>query len=330
VPAVALARPAGAGGPTPATRVIAGVAYAPAEPAGSRGHLLDLYLPAEPDERPRPLVIWSSGSGFMADNGKDGAAWMAGFFNARGWAVAGVSVRSSSQATFPAQVHDVKAAIRWLRAHAAEHGIDPRRFAIMGNSSGGWLASMVALTGDVRALEGEIGVRGVSSSVQVAVDLYGPTDFLQMDAHMVDRPFFNARFGLQDCHDDPLSPESRLMGCAIRSCPEAVRAADPTTYVTRGAPPMMILHGQADLYVPHHQSELLYAALRERCNTAVFFSIPGVGHEHPYVTDPGRAEGHTVRWTEGCRERVTAGEPEPTWETIERFIRHAVDQRGSS
>jgi fermentation-respiration switch protein FrsA (DUF1100 family) len=89
---------------------------------------------------------------------------------------------------------------------------------------------------------------------------------------------------------------------------------------------MLILHGQADPFVPHHQSELLFAALKEHGNEATFYSLPGVKHEHPYVTDPSRGEGFVVRETSGGEERVVEDAPPPTWETIERFIRSALDR----
>jgi acetyl esterase/lipase len=321
--ALAVAGPAGVASAAPAPRVVTNIAYAPADPPTSLGHLLDLYLPGGGTHRPRPLVMWSSGSGWLGDQGKEGAAPVAEFFNARGYAVAGISVRSSLQATFPAQVHDVKAAIRWLRAHARQYNLDPGRFAIMGNSSGGWVATMAAVTGGVRALEGSVGVTQGSSRVQAAVDFYGPTDFLQMDAHMIDCPFFNETFGLSDCHNDPRSPESLLVGCPIQTCPEAVARANPITYLGRADPPMLIFHGQADLLVPHHQSELLYAALRRHCGPASFFSIPNVGHEHPYVTDPSLAVGFTVSTTIACRQVVTRDRPPPTWQTVDRFLRLA-------
>lgn len=82
---------------------------------------------------------------------------LAQHFTPHGFAVAAVAVRSSSQATFPAQVHDGKAAVRWLRAHALRYHLDPGRFAVMGNSSGGWLASMLGVTGGVASLEGDLG-----------------------------------------------------------------------------------------------------------------------------------------------------------------------------
>ncbi len=297
---------------------LADVAYALAEPATSAGHLLDLYLPASSPGELRPLVIWSSGSGWLRDDGRVGASEVADFFTKAGYAVAGVSVRSSSQAIFPAQLHDVKAAIRWLRSHATEHRLDPSRFAIMGNSSGGWLTCMAALTGDVEELEGDIGVQDGSSAVQVAVDFYGPIDFLQMDAHMLDGgTAFNSRLELTGGHDDPGSPEALLVGAPIQARPDLVARANPITYVDRNHPPMMILHGQVDPIVPHHQSELLFAALERDGNEATFVSIPDVGHEHPYVRDASRADGYVVRATGAGRGAATSA---PTWETIERFI----------
>ncbi|MFC5749740.1 alpha/beta fold hydrolase [Actinomadura rugatobispora] len=308
--------------------MIKDVAYAEADPAGGRGHLLDLYLPEERavPGAPRPLVIWSSGSAWLSDDGKAGAEEAARHFTAAGFAVAGVSVRSSSQARFPAQLHDVKAAVRFLRAGADRFGLDPERFAIMGNSSGGWVAAMAAVTSGMPELEGEVGVRGPSSRVQAAVDFYGPTDFLRMDEHMPPgaRERFNAMMRTTDGHNDPRSPESRLVGAPVQEHPDEVRRADPTRYAARGTPPLLLLHGQADPLVPENQSALLFEAVRRAGGRATFHSLPGVGHEHPYVTDPARAAGQTVRWTEDGRDGVVADAPPPTWETIERFVRKAL------
>ncbi|MBE1582060.1 alpha/beta hydrolase fold domain-containing protein [Nonomuraea angiospora] len=300
------------------------LAYAPPQPEDGRGHLLDLYVPA--GGGPYPLAIWTSGSAFRSDEGKQGAAEVAAFLNPAGYAVAGVSVRASGQAVFPAQVHDVKAAVRWLRANATRHRLDADRFAVMGNSSGGWVATMAALTGDVPELEGEVGVVGPSSRVQAAVDLYGPTDFLQMDAHMPPgaREEFNALLGLSDCHDDPRSPESLLMGGPIRERREAVTLANPVTHVTAGMPPLLIVHGRADRLVPEHQSVLLFEAVAARNGTALFYSIPELGHEHSFLTDPARAEGHVTMWTRAGQRGLLPQAPPPTWETVERFVRAAL------
>ena len=272
--------------------VVRDIAYAAADPAGSRGHLLDLWLPpgGRGSGAPRPLLVWSGGSGWMSDAGKDSAEPIARYFTARGYAVAGVSVRSSAQAVFPAQVHDVKAAVRWLRANAPEHRLDPERVAVLGDSSGGWLAAMAALTWDRPDLEGEVGVTGPSSRVQAAVDLYGPTEFLGMDEQMLPGACeeFNAAYGLRDCHADPGSPESLLLGVAMRERPDLVAQASPVTYASSAAPPMLIMHGQQDPLVPEAQSRALYEALRRQAAPVTFVSVPDAGHSWRAVLADGR------------------------------------------
>jgi hypothetical protein len=96
--------------------------YAPPLPTTSKGHKLDLYLPA--GAKPWPVVIWTGGSAWMADTGKRHAGALALRLNPAGYAVAGVSIRSSSQVKFPGQLHDIKAAVRWLRANAATYNLD--------------------------------------------------------------------------------------------------------------------------------------------------------------------------------------------------------------
>jgi acetyl esterase/lipase len=300
-------------------RMRTGIEYAPADPPGSRGHTLDLYLPDGPG--PWPLLIACGGSAFLDDGGSYYAAELAPWSTEAGFAVAGVCIRSSGQARFPAQVHDVKAALRWLRAHAAEHDLDAGRFAVMGDSSGGWTAAVAGLTADRPELEGLIGETGGSSRVQAVVDLYGPTDFLQMDVHMLPGACasFNELMGLTDCHDDPASPESRLMGFPIQSRPDDVRAANPCTYASADAPPFLIAHGQLDALVPHHQSEVLYAALAAAGAEATFFSVPEVGHNKGIVS-PAVPEA-VVRSTS---TRGTEKEIRPTLDAIERFLRAAL------
>jgi acetyl esterase/lipase len=247
----------------------------------------------------------------MRNDGRDSAAAIAPYFTERGYAVAGVSVRSSAQATFPAQLEDALAAIAWLGEHAAEHGLDPRRIATMGNSSGGWFAVMAGLCS--------------GGAVGAVVDLYGPTDFLQMDAHMPDGGAdFNAYLGIDGGHADPRSPESLLVGGPIEERPEACAAANPVARLDAGAPPILILHGQADPYVPHHQSELLFAAAVARASRATFYSLPNIRHEHSFLDDPARAAVYVVHDTSGGVERRLADAPAPSWAVIEAFIAGAL------
>jgi hypothetical protein len=117
---------------------------------------------------------------------------------------------------------------------------DPDRFAAMGNSSGRWLAAMLAVSGGVARLEGGLGPRDWSSRVHAVIDLYGPTNFLQLDEHMLPGgcDIINRISGGTDCHNDPLSPESRLVGCPIQSCPRRWRtpAPPPTPAATTALP----------------------------------------------------------------------------------------------
>lgn len=302
----------------------ANLAYAPAEPASSNGHLLDIYLPAAAGPPP-PLVIWTGGSAWMADSGKEPARMIAEKLNAAGFAVAGVSIRSSSQVKFPGQLHDIKAAIRWLRANAKTYGYDPTRIAIMGDSSGGWTSVMAAVTGDVTELEGKVGLAGPSSAVQAAVAFYPPTNFLLMDEWAV-APCAASNTNLRPgfCHDGSGSPESQLIGCPIQSCPDKVLVADPARYVSQADPPIMILHGGSDPLVPHNQGERLYQVLNKQCHTSIFISLPKALHGpvRDFLENDTARAGATIQSTSarGCAIRT----PElytPTWATIIDFLR---------
>lgn len=294
----------------------ANIEYAPADPPGSNGHRLDLYLPAAVGH-PVPVVIWTGGSAWMADTGKNRAEVIAAHLNPAGYAVAGVSIRSSSQVKFPGQLHDIKAAIRWLRANAAKYNLDARHIGITGDSSGGWTTAMAAVTGDAPEMEGSVGTTGVSSAVQAAVAFYPPTNFLAMDAWAL------RKCEGQACHDGEGSPESRLVGCAIQSCPDKVKAASPMTYITAADPPILILHGNSDPLVPHNQGEALYMALNKACRDAIFIDLPKAGHGpvNGFLASDTIREAATMRSTQaaGC---VVANPTAytPTWQTIIEFL----------
>jgi acetyl esterase/lipase len=300
-------------GPSPTH---ANLDYAPPDPATSNGHKLDLYLPAG-ESGPRPVVVWTGGSAWMADTGKRTAGALAARLNPAGYAVAGVSIRSSSQVKFPGQLHDIKAAIRWLRANAARYDLDPNHVGIMGDSSGGWTAAMAAVTGDAQEMEGMVGTVGVSSRVQAAVAFYPPTNFLTMDAWALQR------CEAARCHDGEGSPESRLVGCAIQSCPDKVRATNPARYISAADPPLMILHGNSDPLVPHNQGEELYMALNKACRDAIFISLPKAPHGNwnGFLTDDVLREAATMRSTSATGCAVTHPTPyTPTWKTVIDFL----------
>jgi acetyl esterase/lipase len=235
---------------------------------------LDLYLPGS--ELQTPLIIWIHGGAFMGGSKEDEGIPLENLEH--GFAIASINYRLSQHAIFPAQVQDCKAAVRWLRAHSLEYNLDADRFIAWGPSAGGHLASFLGTTGGYSKFD--VGENLVfSSAVQGVVDYFGPTDFLQMDDHRTSDGMI---------HNIPDSPESRLVGGWIQEHPEAVRQANPISYVSARCPPFLIVHGDCDPLVPYHQSVLLASALKKEGVPVTFFTVHGGGHGG--FTDPEVAE----------------------------------------
>jgi acetyl esterase/lipase len=241
---------------------------------------LDLYLPranATPSA-PYPLVIWIHGGGWILGDKADVGSVKR--LVCRGYAVASINYRLSGGAKFPAQIFDIKTAIRFLRANASGYNLDANRFAAFGSSAGGHLASLAATSGDVPDLEGVgQGNGAVSSRVQAAVAWFGPSDFAQMDAQ--------AR--AQGCspgaanHGSSGSPESNLIACTVDdpACATAVERANPAAYVNASAPPMLLMHGSRDCTVPNAQSAIVKQAMDGAGRCAVKRNVLGAGHGGP-------------------------------------------------
>jgi acetyl esterase/lipase len=224
---------------------------------------LDIYLPK--DALNPPLMILIHGGGFSEGDKseEDVAQWLS-----EGYAVASINYRYSSDAVFPAQIEDCKAAVRWLRANAKKFGYDADRFGARGSSAGGYLVTMLGTTSSTKIFD--VGENlDVSSRVQAVADRYGPIDFLQMDAH---------RLPGAPVNNKPDSPLSELIGGNIADNRDKVEAANPLNYVTKDCPPFIVVHGDSDLLVPHHQSELLVAALAKAGVPAALYTVKGGGH----------------------------------------------------
>jgi acetyl esterase/lipase len=227
---------------------------------------LDVIRPKEPKaEGKRPCIVWIHGGGWQSGNKSSGLARL-GPWVAQGEYV-GVSVgyRLSGVATWPAQIHDCKAAIRWVRAHADKLGIDPDKIGVWGSSAGGHLVALLGTTGDIRELEGENGTPGVSSRVTCVIDYCGPSDFLRF-----------ARSGAQAANPD--GPVSKLLGGPVTEKEAAAREASPIQYVTKDDPPFLVVHGTADNTVPFAQGETFYQRLKQAGVDATFIKIEGGGH----------------------------------------------------
>lgn len=233
---------------------------------------LDLYLP-EKNDKPLPVLIWVHGGGWRAGS-KDGCPPLRQGFLGKGYALASLGYRLSSDAIFPAQIEDVKAAIRWLRAHAAKYHLDPKRFAVWGSSAGGHLVALLGTSGEVKEFD-----RGAhleqSSRVQAVIDYYGPADFIRF----VNTPGYES-------HRTKTSPENLLVGGMISEQPELAARVSPVTYVTPDDPPFFIVHGDADPTVPINQSEAMHAALRKAKVESTLVIIPGGKHGGPQFSEP--------------------------------------------
>ena len=237
-------------------------------------HRLDIYLPAVQQDKYKVVVV-IYGSAWLANNAKGYAFTSVGKpLTDAGFAVVCINHRSSGDAKFPAQIHDVKAALRFIRAHAADYRLDTSFVGITGFSSGGHLSSLAGVTNGVRKhtvgsttldLEGTVGTcLDYSSCVDAVVDWFGPVDMARME----------------NCQSvkDAQSPEAALIGGAPAENPDLVELVSPISYVTPLAPRFLVIHGDADNVVPHCQSEYFSAALRQAGRLEDFITVAGGQH----------------------------------------------------
>ncbi len=225
-------------------RIIRGLTYATGD---GQALQLDLYLP-ETYQQPLPLVVWLHGGGWIF--GSHTSCPIANLA-LRGYAVASVSYRLSgltSPVAFPTQLHDCKAAVRWLRHSAWRFGCDGERIAVMGVSAGAHLAALLGTTADDQELEGTLGETGPSSRVQAVVALFPATDLLALEQSDPDHWRVKlVALGLLDGR-----PSER---------PRLARSASPALHATHDSAPFLIFHGRDDTMIPFNQSERLHAAL---------------------------------------------------------------------
>ena len=245
---------------------------------GIVGHKLDIYLPKN-GQGPFPIVVAIYGSAWFSNSSKN-TVFNDGLGQAllnNGFAVVTINHRSSADAKFPAQIHDVKAALRFTRANAARFSLDSNFMGITGFSSGGHLSSLAASTsgitsitvaGEMVDLEGQVGkYPGSDSRVDAVVDWFGPTDFLIMDS-----------CGSSFSHNDAKSPESSLIGGPIQEHPLKVIQANPISYVNESCPHFLIIHGDQDPLVPLCESQKLFARLQKDKVQSELIVVPGGKH----------------------------------------------------
>jgi acetyl esterase/lipase len=227
---------------------------------------LDVFVP-EKVEGKLPLVVWIHGGGWQ--NGtKTGN--MSGFLATVGYISASIDYRLSGEATFPAQIEDCKAAIRWLRANADKYHIDPDKIGVWGGSAGGHLVALLGTAGDQKAWD--VGENtDQSSRVQAVCDFFGPADLTAMP-------------GAQAANAN--GAVSKLLGGPIAQKKEEARVASPLTYVSKDDPPFLICHGTDDRTVPVAQSEKFAEALEKAGVKVKLMKIQGAGHGFKETDDP--------------------------------------------
>jgi acetyl esterase/lipase len=231
--------------------------------AGERPLMLDLVVPNESSESPRPLIVFIHGGGWRAGDKAGGVGRVVPFAASGNYAGASIGYRLSGEAKWPAQIHDCKAAIRWLRANAEKYNIDPNRIGVWGSSAGGHLVNMLGCSGDVADLEGDCGSPDQSSRVTCVISFCGPSDFLTRT------PVEGGRRP---------SAVDMLFGGAIEDNQDLARTASPVTYVSKDDPPFLLVHGDADGTVPFEHAEILYEAQQKAGVDTTLVRIRGGGH----------------------------------------------------
>lgn len=227
---------------------------------------LDLYLPKHKPSGggAPPLIIWIHGGGWVGGNKANPPVL---YLAQHGFALASISYRFSNVAIYPAQIHDAKAAVRYLRAHAGAYGYDPNRIGAIGGSAGGHLVALLGTAAGVKALEGDVGdCDDQSSAVQAVCDTLGPTDLLDYE----------------DCQMKPAADDlvAKLLGGSVAEKPDLARLASPLYFVDPSDPPFLIIHGRLDPLVPVSQAQRLHDAQKKAGAPTELMIDPDGGHGH--------------------------------------------------
>lgn len=232
---------------------------------GNPRQMLDLYLP-EKIQEPVPVVMWIHGG-----------AWRQGSKNNAGrplrvadgkYAVVSVGYRLTQEAQWPAQIHDCKAALRFVRANAKKYGLDANKIAVWGSSAGGHLVCLLGTTQNDETLDGELGPHvGGKTDVNCVVNFFGPTDFVKMDSQ-----------GSSMNHNAASSPEGQLLGGVVSELTKKAKEASAHYHVSKDDAPILTVHGTKDRLVPYAQGKAFDEALDKADVSSTLLTVEGGGH----------------------------------------------------
>ena len=223
---------------------------------------LDLYLPE--NVKSAPLLVWIHGGGWRAGSKNNcSVSWLA----EKGFAVASISYRLTDKAIFPAQIHDCKAALRWLRANKSKYAYSSEKVAVAGSSAGGMLAALMGTSGDVKALEGTVGGNNDQSSrVDAVIDFYGASDFILRSKTQPHRA------------NKEGSVVYRLLGGGADKKVELAKQASAAYHVSSDDPPMLVFHGDKDNTVLLDQSLKIQEVYKKAQLPLDLHILKGAGH----------------------------------------------------
>lgn len=241
---------------------------------GIEGHKMDIHVPDDGKDSHKVIVL-IYGSAWFSNNAKASAFQSYGKqLLDGGFAVVSINHRASTEAKFPAQINDVKAAVRYVRGNAAKYGFDTSFVGITGFSSGGHLSSLAGTTNGVKTkkfgkvkidIEGSLGAYTKESSrVDAVVDFFGPIDVSRMERC--------------ETYKDDKSPEAVLLGCSPSKNPDLSKSLNPMSYIDKNDPKFLVIHGDADPVVPYCQSEFFAKALSDKGVLEDFITVPNGNH----------------------------------------------------
>lgn len=269
----------------PRVQLISDVVYEQVPTWGYQVRSMGMDLLVPQTKEPKPAILVITGGGFINAN-KDNYIQERMRLAEEGYVVASMEYRTAPTAVYPEPVTDVKAAVRYLRAHAADFSIDPDRIGVLGGSAGGYLAAMAGLTNGLAEFDTGDNL-DVSSDVAAVVDLYGVSDLTSIGADYASAvQALHRESGATEALWLKGSPVFTGQGGGVDVYAEEARAASPIHYVSPSAPPFLIMHGDKDVVVSPSQSAALHEALSAAGADSTRYVVEGAGHGGvPWVQD---------------------------------------------